>query len=287
MKTIVYILFLSNILFAQPLQLQLQLGKDCNYADIAAHNPLITKDMIVGVNWHLSDVQTCKDNIYIAGDILGDKYSGVCNLYIRKFIPILLQYEPDKTFSELFQKGILHFSLIARTQYYYNRTDSFLSPDEYVRRHYNMFCENVPVSGLLFYYYNNFVQPGDETIYDPVAFSDIWMHHLYPGSDSTFDENFYQNVVLDTFKNYYRPPVSEIWNTDLPYFKQMSKAFYMMLFKCRITYVPYVLTRFQIPNTDLDLNSDDPEKRSFCKLRMHPYYRIVKIENIEPYIPEK
>jgi hypothetical protein len=114
--------------------------------------------------------------------------------------------------------------------------------------------------------------------------SDPWIDLLLPNLKQEHPRDYHKYLELDTFPNFYSIPISDSWqNTDHPYFKIISKAFYLMLFKCRITYACGQHMYFAVPNLNLNLNSENPEERELCRMQMIPAYQILNIQNIEPF----
>lgn len=249
-----------------------------------------TKDCIVGVNWHFKESFICSDTIYLPYNVfnyypINDKIITGLGLWMIETGPYMFHYQSTGNYSDWVNLGLFHYIgkirgsvnyyLLENKQlgfYYLDKNDSILDYSKYrlikgecdsiFRIHYKM--------GLSRYHLSE----------------KIWLKALSQYMDSAEVKTAIKNLDFEKFDNYYPIPISESWkDTTYDYFKQVSKVFYLLLFKCKITYLEGAYIGFDLPNTNLNLNSDNPEERSFCKRVTIPYYPIVNIEDVEPYNP--
>jgi hypothetical protein len=226
---------------------------------------LITEDIIIGVNWHIGTFEACTHSLYLSGNIFNDSLMQCTEKHYKYYSPSLFFFDTVLSFSEMSNKGFMTLNRIRCDYYCYDKNEGIL----------NTYSDNMP---FLKNIYKNIPPILQERIPDP------FMDYLHPNIRSQDCYNYFNRVVIDTLSNYYKLPRSHDWdNPDEPYFRAISKVFYLVLFKCRLTYYLNCSTDMPIPNLELDLSSPNPDKRSLCSFKRVPVPFIMNIENIEPY----
>ena len=247
-----------------------------------------TQEVVLGVNWHFKEPLFCSDTIYFPFNIFHPFPEGFMNArglayWMNYTGPYMFHYKNTDSFNDWVNSGLFHyvgyvienpicFFLANKYSgfYYIDNSDSILDYSKY--RDLKAECDSIFGKG------NRIVLSSHQL--------NIWHRALTQYMDSSEVKTAIKNLDFEKFDNYYPIPISEAWkDTTYDYFKQVSKVFYLLLFKCKITYLEGAYIGFDLPNTNLNLNSDNPEERSFCKRISIPYYPIVNIEDVEPYNP--
>jgi hypothetical protein len=276
------------------------------------------EDLIIGVNWHIGNNNVCGSELYLTGDLLGDKYDTWRPLPAPK--PILIPFDSislsnNSLFSSVFHEFDYSYyfgGLCFLPEFNSIAISKTLKDKLYEQKQRHLFvkfpaeCElsriTIPVidsfcDSLKFYNtgsgylwlncLNDTTKKNNHIKFEwntSNCLTDPWIDLLQPNLKREHPKDYHKYLELDTFPNYYPIPISDSWrNTDHPYFKIISKAFYLMLFKCRITYASGQHMYFAVPNLNLDLNSEISEERELCRMQMIPAYQILNIQNIEPF----
>lgn len=247
-----------------------------------------TKEVILGVNWHFKEPFVCSENIYFPYEVFHSYptnymyYTGLTH-WINYTGPYMFYYQIPGSFNDWVNSGIYHyvgnfiknpfFDYLENKYSGFYYTDSSGSILDYARyQDIIIVCDSIL---------------GKEDIIELIPKQlGIWQWTLSQNMDSAEVKTAIKNLDFEKFDNYYPIPISDAWrDTTYDYFKQVSKVFYLLLFKCKITYLEGAYIGFDLPNTNLDLNSDNAADRSFCKRVSIPYFPIVNIEDVEPYNP--
>jgi hypothetical protein len=287
MRIYLFIFLLSPIFFKISAQ---RINSDSIYH----HSQIscMTKDCIVGINWHFQESFICSDNIYFPYNVFDSYPIGYFDFtgfidWIQVTGPYMFLYQQTDNFTEWVNLGLYHYvgDIIGKRYlyflednynhigfYYLDKVDSIKRFSEY--RLLKIDCDSI------------FRQQSKIGLSSEQLSKKFWIQALSQNMDSAEVNTAIKNLDFEKFDNYYPIPISEAWrDTTYDYFKQVSKVFYLLLFKCKITYLEGAYIGFDLPNTNLNLNSDNAAERSFCKRVSIPYYPIVNIEDVEPYNP--
>lgn len=261
--------------------------------DLNNKNSLVScrsNEFIVGINWHLKEPFICSDDIYFPYEVFSSFPKGYLDFrdlgnWMKYTGPYIFHYNNSSYFNDLIRLGLYHYvgQIKGRVNYYLlddkqigfyylNSNDSIYGYLEY--RQMKTECDSI---------FRNHFKMGLSQYH---LSEKVWLQALSQYMDSAEVKTAIKNLDFEKFDNYYPIPISDAWrDTTYDYFKQVSKVFYLLLFKCKITYLEGAYIGFDLPNTNLDLNSDNAADRSFCKRVSIPYFPIVNIEDVEPYNP--
>jgi hypothetical protein len=262
MNAILYFIICLNIGIPMKCPSSIIISNNINLNKIddthAISDSLITKEVIIGVNWHIGSLEACSHSLYLAGNLLNDSLY-LCEKY--DYFPSILFFDSTNSLTALVNKGymIFDYSIFIRRCY-----------DTLKYQKFRDFFDNIP-----------------KGIHDSLSFDykDPFIQYIYPDNKKENIHHAFNGIMpSDSLPNYYRLPRSPDWdNIDEPYFPIISKVFYLILFKCKLTYYLNCSIEMPVPNLELDLSSTNPDKRSLCSYKIVPAPVIVKIENIEPY----
>jgi hypothetical protein len=223
---------------------------------------IITKEVIIGVNWHLGTFEACTNSLFLSGNIFNDSLMQ-CPDKNKNYSYSLVFFDSLLSFSEMLNNGYMKF--------------------HYINTGYNCYYENI--LGTQNHNWTNYAITSNQVnVKRNSNVPDPFMDRIYPNIRQQHPNNYYHKVVLDTLSNYYRIPRSKDWdNQSVPYFRAISKVFYLVLFKCKLTYYVNCVVNIPIPNLFLDLSSPDPKQQSLCSFKTVPFPIIKNIEDIEPF----
>jgi hypothetical protein len=225
-------------------------------------NNLRTEEVTIGVNWHLLQFEACSNDLFLSGNVFNDSLYGSTSYSI----PAVVIFDSTLSFEQMAYNSVFFIEYKRIGNYsYINENNEIVS-----------YSDNLNLSVQLIKKIKDY--KFERNLVDP------FIEHIFPGLHKKDPYNYFNQVKLDTLPNYYKIPHSIDWeNTDDAYYNAISKVFYLILFKCKITYYPMFFAELPLPNLELDLSSPDPNKRSLCSFKKVPAPVIIKIEDLAPY----